>query len=128
MLRVEPTGPTYDAVSHGDVPLLDATATYDEESGAVTLFAVNRSVEEDLEVDVDLHAFPSHRIAGATMLAAPDSGTGATNTADRPDAVSPSDNPRVRLETGRLAVVLPPVSWNVVRLLPAASTPPARES
>jgi len=128
VLRVEPRVEAYDASEHGDVPLLDSTATYDEESGAVTLFAVNRSVDDDLELVVDLRALPGVRLETATTLAGPDGDVSATNTAGRPDAVRPRDNPRVRLEPGRLTAVLPPVSWNVVRLLPDAITPTAHPS
>jgi alpha-N-arabinofuranosidase len=44
VLRVEPRVATYEAEA-GDVPLVDATATYDEETGAVALVLVNRSTE-----------------------------------------------------------------------------------
>jgi alpha-N-arabinofuranosidase len=97
VLRIEPRVPGYDAQEHGDVPLLDASATYDEESGSLTLFAVNRSVDDDLELDVDLRAWPALRVETATTLAGPDGNVRATNTADRPAEVRPRDNPRVRL-------------------------------
>jgi alpha-N-arabinofuranosidase len=121
VLRVEPQVASYDSVVHGDVPLLDATATHDEETGAVTLLAVNRSTTEELELSADVRAFAGHRLAGATTLTAADVRT--TNSAETPDAVAPTDNTRVELADGRLTVVLPPVSWNVIRLVP--STQPA---
>ncbi|WP_121253576.1 alpha-N-arabinofuranosidase [Nocardioides ferulae] len=117
VLRVEPRSPHYDT-RFGDTPLLDATATYDEESGALTLLAVNRSTDEPLELTAELRAFPGHRVATATTLASPD--PGATNTADTEDRVVPRDNPQVTVADGRVTVVLPPVSWNVVRLVPAS--------
>ena len=123
VLRVEPRVPVYDSRQHGDVPLLDATATYDEESGAVTVFAVNRSPDDDLDLEVDLRALPGLRVESATTLAGPDGDIRATNTAERPDAVRPRANSRARVESGHLTAALPPVSWNVVRLLPDRSTP-----
>jgi len=123
VLRVEPRVPVYDSRQHGDVPLLDATATYDEESGAVTVFAVNRSPDGDLDLEVDLRALPGLRVESATTLAGPDGDIRATNTAERPDAVRPRANSRARVESGHLSAALPPVSWNVVRLLPDRSTP-----
>ena len=39
----------------GDVPLLDATATYDEESGTTALVLVNRSEEAPVRVSVGGH-------------------------------------------------------------------------
>jgi alpha-L-arabinofuranosidase len=116
VLRVEPRVASYEAGDLGDVPLLDAAATYDEESGALTLFAVNRSTSEELTLEATVRAFPGHRVTSATTLAEPDIRT--TNTADAPDAVAPRPHPRADLEDGLLRVGLPPVSWNVVRLEP----------
>lgn len=115
VLRVEPQVSTYDAGRFGDVPLLDATATYDEEGGALTLLAVNRSQSETLELDALVRAFPGLRLDLATTLASGD--VHATNTAERPDAVRPTLNPRAELTEGHLRVSLPPVSWNVIRLV-----------
>ena len=116
VLRVEVDVPTYDSTTHGEVPLLDATATYDEADGALVLLAVNRSTTEDVELSADLRGFPGHRVERVTELTADDPHT--TNTAETPDAVTPRDNPRAELVDGRLSVVLRPVSWNVVRLVP----------
>ena len=116
VLRVEPGVATYDAPGHGTVPLVDATATHDPETGAVTLFAINRSTEETAELSVDLRGFVGLRLAGCTTLSGPD--PHATNTAADPEAVTPRKNPLSSLAEGRLEVSLPPVSWNVVRLVP----------
>jgi alpha-N-arabinofuranosidase len=116
VLRVEPQVPTYDSADHGDVPYLDATATYDDETGAVTLLAVNRTTDEPLELTADVRAFPGHRVVQATTLTADDPTT--ANTEDDPEAVVPVTNPQTRLSDGRLEISLPPVSWNVVRLEP----------
>ncbi|RYI99477.1 MAG: hypothetical protein EON52_25795, partial [Actinomycetales bacterium] len=51
VLRVEPRVATY-ATELGDVPLLDATATYDEESGQVALVLVNRSTDAPVRLTV----------------------------------------------------------------------------
>lgn len=57
VLRVEPRVATYET-EVGDVPLLDAAATYDEETGRYALVLVNRSEDAPLRVhvggDVDL--------------------------------------------------------------------------
>ena len=116
VLRVEPQVATYDSADHGDVPYLDATATYEEETGALTLLAVNRSTEGPLELTAELRAFPGHRLVQATTLTHADPTT--VNTEDAPEAVVPATNPHARLTDGRLEISLPPVSWNVVRLEP----------
>jgi alpha-N-arabinofuranosidase len=124
VLRVDPVVECYDTALHGEVPLLEATATYDEEAGEVVLLAVNRSTTDDLRLSADVRGFPGLRVAGATTLTATDRST--TNSAAHPGAVHPTDNPRARLEDGRLDVVLPPVSWNVVRLVPDTTRPAPR--
>ena len=47
-------GPTYEAGARGEVPVLDVSASHDEETGAVSLFLVNRGTSQDLEVEIDL--------------------------------------------------------------------------
>jgi alpha-N-arabinofuranosidase len=57
VLRVEPRVGTYET-EHGDVPLVDATATYDEETGDLALVLVNRSDSAPAVVHVDARDFP----------------------------------------------------------------------
>lgn len=121
VLRVELRTPTYDCESADDVPLVDATATYDDESGAVTVLAVNRSTDAPVRLDADARAFAGHRLKAATTLAHED--IRATNSEEAPDAVTPRHNPEARLDQGRLEVVLPPVSWNIIRLVPTNHPP-----
>ena len=54
VLRVEPRVATYES-ELGDVPLLDATATYDEETGHTALVLVNRSPDAPVRVGVTGH-------------------------------------------------------------------------
>jgi alpha-N-arabinofuranosidase len=116
VLRVEPRGPSYETYAYGDVPLVDATATHDEETGHVTLLAVNRSLDEPVELVADLRGFTGLRLVEATTLTDPD--LGATDT-EHSEPVRPRANERVRLVDGRLELSLPPVSWNVLRLAPS---------
>ena len=127
VLRVEPVVATYDTAEHGDVPLLDATATLDDETGALTLLLVNRSTSESVDLTAVMQAFPDHRITEATELAATASGdTNPTNTATAPDAVSPVHHQRARLEQGTLRIDLKPVSWNMIRFAPGTAIAHAR--
>ena len=123
VLRVEPRVPSYETDAYGDVPLVDATATHDEESGEVTLLVVSRCLDEPVDLQVDLRGFAGLRLVEATTLTDPD--LGAVDT-EHSEPVRPRANDRVRLLDGRLEVSLPPVSWNVVRLL--ATAKPERAS
>jgi len=115
VLRVEPRVATYDAARYGDVPLVDATATLDPDTGDVTILAVNRSTSEPILLDADVRAIGAHRVAATTL-----GGTelDRKNTAAEPEAVSPRALTAVDTTDGRLRVALPPVSWNVIRLIP----------
>jgi alpha-N-arabinofuranosidase len=56
VLRVEPKVATYESEA-GDVPLVDATATYDDATGDLALVLVNRATDRTAHVSVDLRAF-----------------------------------------------------------------------
>jgi alpha-N-arabinofuranosidase len=116
-LRVEPTGPEYETRRYGSVPLVDATATYDEETGGLSLFAVHRGSDGPSLLDVDLRSLPSHVLDEHLVLA--DDDVRATNTVDAPDRVRLRLGSGAVVEDGRLRVPLPPVSWNALHLRPA---------
>lgn len=114
VLRVEVQAPTYETKRFGDVPLLDAVATHDPETGETVVFAINRSTTDELALAVDLRALPGLRVLGATSLSNPDHLWAAT--ADDDFSVAPVANPTAAVADGRLGATLPPVSWNVIRL------------
>lgn len=114
VLRVEVTAPLVETKKHGPVPAVDAVATHDPGSGSVSVFAVNRSLTEALTVQIDTRAFGDVRLEAATQLSNPDPYLSVT--ADTADSVAPVANPDTRWEGSVLEVVLPPLSWNVVRL------------
>jgi alpha-N-arabinofuranosidase len=117
VLRVAATGPSHGTARHGEVPLLHATAVRAED-GAVTLFAVNRHTAEPLSVTVDLRGFGPLRLSDHSALY--DADRHATNTRDEPDRVVPRPVWGTQVDAGRLSAVLPPLSWNVLRLVPGA--------
>ncbi|GAA4958831.1 alpha-N-arabinofuranosidase [Streptomonospora halophila] len=119
VLRVEPQSPVRETARYGEVPLVDAVATHDPDNGEAAVFLVNRATDEHVSVDVDLRGLEADRIASCLTLH--DDDVYAANTRERPDRVVPRENKDVRLEDGRLGVVLPPVSWTVLKLaLPRA--------
>ncbi|GII80004.1 alpha-N-arabinofuranosidase [Sphaerisporangium rufum] len=110
VLRLAAVSPVYETAAYGEVPLLHAVATHSAEG--TTLFAVNRATDRPLVLDIDARALGDVRIVEAVTLA--DDDFYAANTADDPDRIAPRANPDVRHDPAR--VVLPPVSWNVIRL------------
>ena len=114
VLRVEPSVEGYDDPVHGWVPWVEATATLDDESGEVTLLCVNRAVEEPVELRAVTRALGAVRLLEATTLA--DADVTARNTETHPDRVVPRALTDVAVDEGALRVLLPPVSWTVLRL------------
>jgi len=111
VLRVAVESPTVDTAEFGPVPALHAVATHSPADGRVTVFAVNRSV--DTPLSVALRHVPVERIDVSTLS---DDDPYARNTADAPDRVHPRANSDWRVEGDGVDVVLPPLSWNVIRL------------
>ncbi len=116
VLRTLLQSPTYETERYGEVPLLHATATFDDATGDVCLFAVNRSTTDPLPLTADLRGFGPMR--SPSTPCSPTTTSQARNTADQPDRVVPRPGRDARLEDRRLAVALPPASWNVLRLVP----------
>jgi alpha-N-arabinofuranosidase len=121
VLRADVEGPTYTTLRYGDVPIVDATALWDEGSGDVVVFAVNRGQESVVELTVDLARFHDVELLGVTTLAGRD--VRATNTAAEPDRVTPRDG-TAEVRPGTLRLALPAISWSAIRLRTADRIPP----
>lgn len=114
VLRVEPVSPVSATDRYGDAPLIHAVATHDEESDEVAVFAVNRHVDEAVELSIGHRAFAGHHVVEHVVLA--DDDVRATNTEQQPARVGPQSRPVGPSDNGIARAVLPPVSWNVIRL------------
>jgi alpha-N-arabinofuranosidase len=99
----------------------DATAVLDGATGAVTLFAVNRDQTEPAALDLDLRALGTVEVVEHVTLA--DADPDAVNSAAAPDRVSPYRLDRPKVDSGRTRVVLPALSWNMVRLVGDIGSP-----
>ncbi|GAA0513822.1 alpha-N-arabinofuranosidase [Paractinoplanes deccanensis] len=98
VLRPALTAPAMTTGRYGEVPAVDAVATHDEQTGDLTVFVVNRGTEP-VPLDLDLRAFPRHRLARHHTL------TGETSPAAAPGS----------------QILLPPVSWHALCLTPEES-------
>ncbi len=121
VLRVAPSGPSIHTEAYGDVPALDATATYDADTGEVVILAVNRSQTGALPLEIDLRGIADRhgdlRVVEHVVLA--DADVYATNTREHPDRVAPRAGQDSTSDGRRLRALLPPVSWTAIRLQPA---------
>ncbi len=106
--------PRYDAKSIGDVPVLDCAIVSDDAKETLTVFAVNKDLEDDLETVFDLRQYAGYRITEHSALNHSD--LKAANTEQDPDRVKPRLSGRSTFDGGNLTAVLQKHSWNVIRL------------
>lgn len=113
MLRTAVSCPKYDSPNFTDVPYLESTVLLDEEQGALTVFAVNRSLNDSLVLFADLAAFE-----GCSLIEHVTMYSGDPNVTNGPDkqGVSPVRVAESGVTDNHLSAVLPPLSWNVVRI------------
>jgi len=113
-LQAVVSSPVYDSKEFADVPYLEATAVYNEEQESLTLFAVNRDLNDPLVLSGDIRDFAGYRVVEHIVLEHDD--LKASNTADNPNRVVPHRNGTAKSDGGMLEAVLPKASWNVIRL------------
>jgi alpha-N-arabinofuranosidase len=104
--------PAGETGAFGDVPV-DAVAVASDEGG-VTLFAVNRDQATPVALDVDVRSLPS--LSAASHVAISGEDPDAVNTLSSPDRMVLKTPGDLELDGGRLQAVLPPLSWNMIRL------------
>jgi len=106
-LRTAIDCPSYEAGKYGAVPYLEAITVANEQAGEIVVFAVNRSLTEEMELDIEVGGYGDLIKLEHTVLSCDD--LKAVNTADAPDTVTP-----VTLELTE-KTMLPKHSWNVIR-------------
>ncbi len=98
---------SYQAGKYGETSYLESIAVANEQAREIVVFAVNRSLTEEMELEIQVTGYGdleklSHRVLFCEDLK-------AVNTADAPDTVAPGELPLAE------ATVLPKHSWNVIR-------------
>ena len=106
--------PRYDSKEFSDVPYLDSVVTEDEDKETLTVFAVNKSLDEEMEISMDLRQFSDYVIEEQLVLKC--DALRAVNTEENKDRVVPSRISTVTLGNGMLTGLLPACSWNVIRM------------
>ncbi len=99
------------------VPYIDAAAAYDEEKGEMTVYIINRSWEEDFEIDLDVSHFHGYTLKEHVQMYSEDPQAG--NTWEDPEKVKPSVSEAADFKDGRITSVVKKLSWNAFRLVSA---------
>jgi len=104
----------YDSKDFTDVPYLDAAVVSSEDGEEITIFAVNRSVDEPMQMECELRCFPGFVLKEALTLANDDKL--AVNDKSNPNRVVPVKLEQVEYKDNIITAKLPKMSWNVIRL------------
>jgi alpha-L-arabinofuranosidase len=125
VLRAQIDTPTYAATyvdPRGDedlkfpldsVPYLKLAAVADD-TGGLTLFALNRHLSEEMPLRVRVRNMRDGAVEEAVTLY--DSDLNAANTRQNPDRIKPVPLARPRIDGNELRANLPPTSWSVIRV------------
>ena len=113
VLRCPVTCGKYDSADYSDIPYLESVAVHNEEKGELVIFAVNRSLNEDMDLEADL--FGLENLVFREHISLYNRDLSAANSAER-EIVFPESKSGASLDRTKLLVRLPPASWNVLRL------------
>jgi len=103
----------YDSKDYTDVPMLDTVAVENEEKGELTIFAVTKDTGGDIPTSFILQGYEDYKPVEHIVMQNDD--IKAINTIARPDIVVPNKKPLSKMDKGVLEVLLPKLSWNVLR-------------
>lgn len=113
VLQLAIDSPKHETSGHGGITDVEAVAVWNEEAEEVTVFAVNRNLEEDLPLTMDLSSFEGYELIGKTELVSDDLQTVNSAAGEK---VHPRQADDAKAEGGQLETVLRKASWNVIRL------------
>jgi alpha-L-arabinofuranosidase len=110
----DPNGPQDLYFPMPAVPYLKLAAVHDDEAGLLTLFALNRSLTEEMPLRVRAEGFARLDVTLAHQLG--DADLKAANTREDPDRISPTALKAIKTGDGLVEATLAPATWNVIRL------------
>ncbi len=104
----------HDTMDFTGVTDVESTAVWNQEQEELTIFAVNRDLEEDIVLESDVKGFPGYRLAEHLVLEHDD--VKAENGPERQVVLPQNAESRNELSGGLLKTRLAKASWNVIRL------------
>lgn len=106
--------PKYDSKNFTDVPKLEIAAVLSEDSQELSIFCVNRDLDNNLELECDIRGFEGYKLCESSCLY--NSDLKAVNSETEPNCVAPVKCTDVNIDNGILKAVLKEHSWNVLVL------------
>lgn len=106
--------PKYDSKDFTDVPVLESMAVYNEEHEQLTIFALNRDLDEPLQLQCDIRNFEGYEVVEHSVLE--NGGNVKQSNSASSTPVEPHSNGDASISSGTVTASLPALSWNVIRL------------
>lgn len=103
----------HDTAQHDNVTDVESVAVFNEEKEEVTVFAVNRNIEEDVEFTIDIRGMEGYRLLEHIVMESEDR---KSCNSLKEETVYPKIVKRSELENGLARSYLTKASWNVIRL------------
>ncbi len=104
----------HDTAHFTDVPDADCTAVWNDAGEEITIFAVNRDLQESVDLETDLRDFAGYTFCEHIVLESTD--LFATNSVSEQKIAPKTVLDRDEQDGGVLMSRLAPASWNVIRL------------
>lgn len=114
-LDVAVNAPMYHTQKFGDMPLLDVSASYNEETNKHAIFIVNRSQDESLPVDINWQDGVPKQIVSVQQVAGTD--PKVANSFDNPNAIVAAAVDVPKLDGKSTTMILPPLSFTAIEVL-----------
>lgn len=102
---------SYSSKDFENIPYLDSIAILNDEENTVTIFALNRSLEDGMKLHVNAGDFEFNTVKEATQFA----GYGMKQT-NEDGKMKIAKNDKFDLTQKELDITLAPASWNMVRI------------
>ncbi len=106
--------PVYDSKDFCDVPFIETVAIANEENDEITIFAVNRDMNDSLQIECHLGGYNGYTVIEHIVLEHDD--IRAVNSEEYPNSVTPHSRGISSIENNYLLSILPKLSWNTIRL------------
>ena len=103
----------HDTAKHENVTDVESVAVYNEEKEELTIFAVNRTLDEDIELTTDLRGMEGFHLTEHIVME--ESNLKLVNSSYEQKVVPKTVN-RSKMDGGIMTTLLGKASWNVIRL------------
>ena len=105
--------PKHDTAKHENVTDVESVAVYNEEKEELTIFAVNRTLDEDIQLTTDMRGMEGYKVLEHIVME--ESDLKLVNCAGE-QRVVPKTVKRSSMDGGIMTSMLNKASWNVIRL------------